>query len=564
MNFNELPLVLPDLRKTERFLKRKLEELKVANDAQKVSLLMKKINKFMEELSTNSTIISIRYSIDTANEEYRVANDKLSEIMPVISSFIIPIEKEILSKPFRKELEKIWGSFLFLKYENDVSGFDERIIPELIEESKLSNEYDAILGGAKISYNGETYNLSQMNKFAQSSDRNTRYEASKLIEGFFKTNNKRIGEIYDKLVHLRHTMAEKLGYKNFVEYGYKRLGRVDYDSDMVKKYREQIYLNVVPVYKKLIKRQAKRINIANPMFYDLSLSFKTGNPMPIGDSKFLVNQASKMYDEMSTETGEFFRFMRKSNLLSLEAQPGKRPGGYMTYLPTYKAPFIFSNFNGTSGDVDVLTHEVGHAFQGYLSRNIKVPEYQMPTLEACEIHSMSMEFLAWPWMDLFFADQADKYRFAHLESAIEFLPYGCAIDEFQHIVYENPDLTHEQRCDEWRKIEKKYLPLKKYNGFSFYNKGTWWMKQSHVFGSPFYYVDYTLAQVCAFQFLNESLKNKEKTWKKYVKLCKMGGQYPFLTLLEKAKLRNPFIDGNVKKAIKPLMKVLNSFDDYNM
>ena len=564
MNFNELPINVPDIKKVAKFFKTLLEELKAANDAETVTKLMKKMNKFGSDISTDITVIQIRYSIDTTNEEYRTANDQLSEILPHFSSFIIPVEKEILDKPFRKELEEIWGAFLFKKYENDVNGFDERIIPELIEENKLSNEYDAVLGGAKIEYKGQIYNLSQMSKFAQSLDREERLEASKLTEKFFKDNDKKIGDIYDRLVKVRTEMAKKLGYENFIDYGYKRLGRVDYNAEMVANYRDQIYTTVVPVYKKLIKRQAERIGIKNPVFCDLNLSFKTGNATPEGDSAHLVNQATKMYNEMSKDTGEFFQFMRDSNLLSLEAQPGKRPGGYMTFLPKYKAPFIFSNFNGTSGDVDVLTHEVGHAFQGYLSRNISVPEYQMPTLEACEIHSMSMEFLAWPWMELFFGEAADKYRFSHLEHAITFLPYGVAIDEFQHAVYANPEMTHEERCAKWREIEKKFLPLKKYTGFNYYNKGTWWMKQSHLFGSPFYYIDYTLAQVCAFQFHNENRKNHEKTWKKYTKLCKMGGKYPFLTLLEKANLRNPFEDGNVKKAIKPLVKLLNSFDDKNM
>ena len=564
MNFNELPINVPDIKKMAKFFKKALVDLKNANDAESVTKIMKKINKYGNDISTDFTVIQIRYSIDTTNPEYAAANDKLSEIGPQLSAFIIPVEKEILNKPFRKDLEEIWGSFLFKKYENDVNGFDEKIIPELIEENKLSNEYDAVLGGAKIEYKGEIYNLSQMSKFAQSLDPEERKEASKLTEKFFKDNDKKIGEIYDKLLHVRHEMALKMGYENYIDYGYKKLGRVDYNAEMVANYRKQIFESVVPVYKKLIKRQSARIGIENPAFYDLNLSFKTGNPTPIGDSAFLVEQATKMYNEMSKETGEFFQFMRDSNLLSLEAQPGKRPGGYMTFLPKYKAPFIFSNFNGTSGDVDVLTHEVGHAFQGYLSRNISVPEYHMPTLEACEIHSMSMEFLAWPWMELFFGDQAEKYRFSHLEHAITFLPYGVAIDEFQHVVYANPNLTHEQRCEEWRKIEKKYLPLKKYPGFPYYNKGTWWMKQTHLFGAPFYYIDYTLAQVCAFQFHNENRKNHEKTWKKYVKLCKMGGKYPFLTLLEKAGLRNPFIEGNVKKSIKPLVKLLNSFDDENM
>jgi M3 family oligoendopeptidase len=267
---------------------------------------------------------------------------------------------------------------------------------------------------------------------------------------------------------------------------------------------------------------------------------------------------------MSKETGEFFHFMLENHLLDLEARKGKAPGGYMTYMPRYKAPFIFSNFNGTEGDVNVLTHEVGHAFQGYLSSNIKIPEYRNPTLEACEIHSMSMEFFAWPYMDQFFRKDAQKYLFSHLEGAVQFLPYGITIDEFQHWVYENPNATHEERCAKFSEIEKTYTPHKHYVDCPTFEKGGLWMKQTHVFGSPFYYIDYTLAQVVAMQFFVEMRKNKEKAWKKYVKLCKFGGKEPFVGLLKKNSLRNPFENGNVKKVLGPVSKVLNSFDDSKM
>jgi M3 family oligoendopeptidase len=399
----------------------------------------------------------------------------------------------------------------------------------------------------------------------QSLDRNVRIEVSKLSENFWKENNDQIGEIYNKLVHLRDTMAKKLGYKNYVELGYMKMGRVDYNAEMVEGYRKQIYDVIVPLYKKLIKKQAERINIKNPSYYDLTINFLSGNAKPIGNTDFLVKQATKMYDEMSPEIGTFFHSMVDSHCLDLEAKAGKTPGGYMTTLPEYKMAFVFSNFNGTSDDIDVLTHEIGHAFQYHESCNIKFPEYQAPGLEACEIHSMSMEFLAWPWIHLFVGDKDEaKYRYAHLTSAIEFLPYGATVDEFQHFVYENVDATHAERCAKWREIEKKYTPLKKYDGLKFLETGTWWLKQGHIFANPFYYIDYTLAQVVAFQFLGESLKDYPKTWKKYVRLCKLGGKYPFRELLAKAHLRDPFIEGTMKKNVKPLVKVLNSFDDKNM
>ncbi|MFA5486171.1 MAG: M3 family metallopeptidase, partial [Bacilli bacterium] len=198
-------------------------------------------------------------------------------------------------------------------------------------------------------------------------------------------------------------------------------------------------------------------------------------------------------------------------------------------------------------------------YQGYESRNIKISEYRQPTLEACEIHSMSMEYFAWPWMETLF-DDAKKYRLSHLEGSIKFLPYGVAVDEFQEAVYTNPNMTHEERCTLWRDIEKKYLPIRNYKGAPYLEKGGFWLRQAHIFNSPFYYIDYTLAQVVAFQFATEMWKNQERAWKKYVKLCRLGGRYPFVELLEKAKLRNPFIEGNVKKVMGPLKRKLKELE----
>ena len=355
-------------------------------------------------------------------------------------------------------------------------------------------------------------------------------------------------------------MALKLGYENFIELGYKSLTRTDYNAEDVKGYREQIYTDLVPLTNKLFKEQAKRLKIRNPQAYDYNIMFLSGNATPKGDRDYLVDKASKMYAELSPETDAFFTFMKENELLDLETRQGKAGGGYMTYFPDYKAPFIFSNFNGTSGDVDVLTHEVGHAFQGYMSRYISCPDYHMPTAEACEIHSMSMEFIAHPWMEYFFNEEADKYRYSHTVDALTFIPYGVAVDEFQHFVYENPEITHEERCVKWREIEKKYLPHKKYDHTPVLERGGYWMRQGHIFGTPFYYIDYTLAQVVAFQFFNEARRDHGKAWRKYVKLCKMGGKYPFTELLKRANLKNPFVAGTVKNTVKPLKRYLKEFD----
>ena len=560
MTFEQFPLNVPSEKRIANKLEDLVTELEECGSVATAALAIKHWNKYMTQLSTDISIIMVRYSCDTKNPVYKRAQDRCDELSPIISNYANKCQKILAKARYRKELEKKMGKYYFQMIDASLKSFDEKIIPELIQENKLTSEYDALLGGAEIEFRGEVLNLSQLGKYMQDVDRDTRKEAAKAMDKWMGEHEERIAQIYDELVHLRDTMAKKLGYKNFVELGYLRLGRLDYNAKNVKAYRQQIYETVVPVCDKLYKRQMKELGIKNPQYYDYNLKFKTGNPVPAGDAKYLVNVAHEMYSDLGPESKEFFEFMMEHHLMDLEARKGKAPGGYCTSFPLYKAPFIFSNFNGTDGDVNVLCHEGGHALQAYLSFPIKIPEYQSPTLEACEIHSMSMEFFAWPYMDKFFGKDAEKYKYLHLSDAIEFLPYGITVDEFQHWVYEHPNATHEERCAFWKSIESKYTPHKKFDDTPTFAKGTIWMRQAHIFSTPFYYIDYTLAQVCAFQFFVEMRKNHEKAWKKYIKLCKFGGQAPFVGVLEHNHLRNPFEPGNVEKVIKPLAKILKEFD----
>lgn len=560
MTFNEYPFKVPNLKTIEAKFIKLLEELKNSTDANEALKSIKKWNKYSQDLETQFSIIYVLYSLNTNDNKYKKAQQKCDEISPYVSKFKNDFAKLITSSKFRKELETKLGTYLFEMYDDSLKAFSEIIMPEMIEENKLVSKYDEIMGGAEIEFDGKVLNTSQLGKYLQDEDDETREKAAKAFDKWLGENEKDIADIYSQLVTLRNTMALKLGFKDFTELGYLRLGRTDYNPKMVEGYRKQIGECFVPLCNKLYKAQAKMLGIKNPQYYDYSLRFKDGNAKPAGNLEYLVKAADKMYSSLSEESRDYFRFMQDNHLMDLDARSGKAPGGYCTFFPKYKAPFIFSNFNGTEGDVNVLTHEGGHAFQAYLCSSIKIPEYMNPTLESCEIHSMSMEFFAWPYMEEFCGKDAKKYKFAHLCDAIEFLPYGISVDEFQHWVYAHPNATHEERCRIWKEIETKYTPHKKYDKCPTLNKGTIWMRQSHIFANPFYYIDYTLAQVVAFQFLVEDRKDHVKAWKKYVKLCKCGGKYPFCELLKRNHLRNPFEDGNLQKVIPSLKRILKEVE----
>ena len=555
MKFEEFPFNVPDSKKISKQLSQVTNELVNAKDGKDALKAFNRYEKICRVFGNDATNIQVHFTFDTKNETYAKAQTTLNEVGPLIQNYSLAFEKALISSKFRPYLEEKLGSYLFKMYEESIKTFNEKIIPDLIEESKLVDKYDALIASAQINFDSKVLNLPQLGKYMENKDREVRKGATIARDKFLLSIEGEIEDIYDQLVHLRDKMAKELGYKNYIELGYKKLGRLDYDANDVAIYREEIRRVVTPLAKKINKERLIRIGISKPYSYDMSLDYVDGNPTPKGGKDYLVGEARKMYHAMSVDTDVFFNFMVDNHLMDLEARSGKQSGGYMTYFPLYKCPFIFSNFNGTSGDVDVLTHEFGHAFQAYESKNIKISEYQSPTLESCEIHSMSMEFFAYPFMDKFF-DNAKRYRHSHLASAISFLPYGVTVDEFQHFVYENPDCGKEARKSKWLEIEKKYTPYKVNRGSKFLSHGSRWMLQGHIFSTPFYYIDYTLAQVLAFEFHNEDVANHEKAWKKYIKLCKLGGRYPFQQLIKKAHLKNPFKKGTLRRIIKPLVKEL--------
>jgi len=400
-----------------------------------------------------------------------------------------------------------------------------------------------------------------MQPFLESEDRDTRLSAQKALTSFFEDNEEKFDQIYDKLVSVRNKIALKLGYENYIPLGYMRLSRTDYDAKMIESYRKTIMKYVVPYTVKLKERQKKRLGYGQLKYYDDPISFTSGNPTPKGDEEWILKRGKEMYSELSKETEEFFDFMMTNQLLDVFSKKGKAGGGYCTYLGDYKAPFIFSNFNGTSGDVDVLTHEAGHAFQIYMSRNFDFPEYMFPTMEACEIHSMSMEFITWPWMDKFFEEDTEKYKFSHLNSALIFLPYGTLVDEFQHIIYEKPNLTPNERKKLWRELEIKYTPYIDYEDNDFLKRGGYWFRQGHIFGNPFYYIDYVLAQFSAMEIWVKLNIYNENIWSDYITLCRQGGSKSYLELLKTGNLSSPFFEEKFEEVLINIFNFLDGIDD---
>ena len=519
------------------------------------------LNNIRKHIETMSTLASIRNSIDVSDEFYDKEQNYWDEHGPLYTELNSDFYKAIVYSKFKEDIIKDYSEQFYKICEYSLKSFSPEIISDLQEENKLMSQYTKLLASAEINFKGEALNLSGLYKYMLSDNRNERKEASQLYYNYFEEHEDEFDDIYDKLVHIRHNISKKLGFDNFVELGYIRMDRTDYTSEMVVNLRKQILEYIVPLCNKLYEKQASRLNLDKLTYIDENIEFLDGNATIKGDSKYIIENGIKMYNELSKETKEFFDFMLENELMDLETKHNKSAGGYCTYIPDYKAPFIFSNFNGTSEDMDVLTHEAGHAFQLYMSRYIDMQEINFPTLDSCEIHSMSMEFITYPWMEVFFKEDTNKYKFAHLCSAIKFLPYGVVVDEFQHIIYSNPDMSKDERKKVWRDLEKKYLPHRDYEDNKILEKGCWYFKQGHIFKDPFYYIDYVLAQICAFQFLKKMDEDKDKGWEDYLRICKVGGTQSFLEIVKTGNLVSPFKDKCIESIIPSLEDNIIKFEN---
>lgn len=556
MKCSEMPYKRIDMDEVKAFFEKLIADSKNAKSGEEQFELHKKYYEFMKDIHTNRILGTFRHDCDTSDEFYTKENDYLDEIMPLISNLENDYSKVLFESPYRDYLESKISKVAFKNIELANKSIDEKILPLMQEENALVSRYDKIIASAKIPFDGEEYNLSLLRKFLTAKDRDTRKRAWKAYSDYFTSVTDEIDEIFDKLVKNRTKQAKELGYDNFVELGYNRMNRNAYRRAEVENFRKQVKESFVPFVCEIQEIRRKQIGVDALKYYDNEVYYPNGNPAPTGTPEEILKSGQEMYRQLSPETAEFFDFMTENELFDVLGRKTKKQGGYMDFLPKYKAPIVFANFNGTSGDVDVITHECGHAFQGYVTRDDEIKEHNDLTMETAEIHSMSMEYFTYQWMDMFFGDRADEYRKMHFMDSITFIPYGCMVDEFQHIIYDKPELTPAERKAVWADLEKQYRPWLDYEDNEFFVTGGWWQKQGHIFWDPFYYIDYVLASVVAMEFKVWMDKDFKDAWNHYLQLCKLSVKDFYENELKEVGLDSPFADGTVKGLVDELKKKL--------
>ena len=561
MKFGDMQYQRPDFEAAKREIEELTGRLSAAKSFEEADGVFLEMNALSSKLETMFSIVYVRHSIDTADEFYDAEMNYLDEQSPLLQEYSQKWTNALLASQFRAQFEEKYGRLMFVNAEMSLKTFSPEIIGELQQESRVEADYVKLIASAQIPFEGRTYTISQLSPLKQDADDSRRRAAWEAEGGFYSENGEKLDQYYDELVKLRDGMAKKLGYENYITLGYYRMTRNSYTKEDVERFREAVVKYVVPIADRIYRQQAERTGASYPLsFADAALMFRSGNAKPQGSPEDILAHGKKFYHELSPETAEFIDFMYDNELLDVLSRKGKAAGGYCTSLPDHRAPFIFANFNGTSHDVEVITHEAGHAFAGYVARDIVPLENQSPTLESCEIHSMSMEFFAWPWEEGFFGKDTDKFYYSHLAGALTFIPYGTMVDHFQHIVYEKPQLTPEERHGVWRELLGVYMPWMKLGADPFYGEGRGWQRQTHIYRRPFYYIDYCLAQTVALQFWALMMKDRDEAWQAYMKLVRLAGTKTFTELVAAAGLDTPFGDGALGTVCAAANEWLDGFD----
>lgn len=561
MKFSDIPYKRPSIDLFKSNFEVVLNQFQNAESFEQHDRSLLEMQDLLDQIYSKEQLCGIRFDNNTTDTALEKEVAFVRSIMPQVRSLNNKLYTALSESNYREELANKWGQHILTIADFESTSFAPNIMGDLEEEGKLKGQYNKLVGGAQIDFEGKTVTLPGLGKYRSHRDRNLRKKSFLAQWKFFEKHQEEFDDIYDQLIRVRHSMAQKLGYKNYVELSYRWMRRFDYDAKMVKNFRNQIANDVVPLDLACKERQARRLGLEKLEAYDVGIHFNSGNPQPKGTPEEILLKARKMYRELSEETAVFFDMLLDHDLIDVVNRPGKSARAYCWHISDLKYPYIFANFNGTLRDIGVLTHEAGHGFQYFESRNFPLRNYREPQAETAEIHSMAMEYLTYPWMKDFFQEDTEKYFFVHLNRSIVSLGLTCAIDHFQEIVYSNPGFSADERSAAYLEVQDRYTPFRKSNLTPYLASGRQWQVIPHLYSAPFYSIDYALAQICALQFWKKSEDNREEAWSDYLKLCQAGGSASFLSLLKMVNLRSPFEEGTVKYAVDLVLAKLDSIDD---
>jgi oligoendopeptidase F len=503
------------------------------------------------KVSETHSVLYINMTCHTDDAQHRDAYLAFIEhVLPRLKEAGFELDKKIVGSPYAKELDPYRYEVLLRDMRAGVEIFRQENVPIETEIDKLSQEYQTICGAMTVQFRGQERTLPQMGRFQEETDRATREEAWRAVAERRLRDREEIEAIFDKLVGLRDTVAKNAGFADYRDYAFKARRRFDYTPRECDAFAEGVEKVVVPALRRLNAERKRLLGVETLRPWDLAVDVKGRAPLrPFEGAEQLVERTRRVFSRMDPALGAMFESLCGGGCLDLESRKGKAPGGYQSNRDYMRRPFIFMNAAGLQRDVETMVHEAGHAFHSLLCRNDPILAYRSDIpLEFCEVASMSMEMTTHGFLDEYYEDRADARRAVrvHLENLATLLPWIATIDQFQHWIYTNPGHTREQRRAKWLELNARFGPAVDWTGLEEF-LGSAWQRQQHLFGSPFYYIEYGIAQLGALQMWMNYRRDPVGALEAYKRGLSLGGSRPLPELFEAADLRFDFGPGMIRR-----------------
>lgn len=542
MIFHQIPYTRFDMDAACKTLESLSEQIAQASDAETQLALLSEGEKLMQHADTSSSLAQLRYFLDTSDAFYAGEMAYCGQNGPRLDLAAQKLYRALAASPFRSELSASLGSFFFEKVEAEARLSDEAILDLCSAEQALCQRYTELTSQATVSFYGEELPLSSMTARYADTDRARRREALRVVNAWYEAHAAELDEIFDALVKNRTEQAHRLGFASYTDMKYA--GRFGFGREQIEAFRAQVLEKWVPFVCEIKENQRKRLGVPTFRMYDSPLRFADGNPRLQLTGDAFVQAVGDVFHRMSGEAGAYFDELRKNDMFDLFDRKGKVAyAGFCVELFDYDAEFIFGHFAGDHTDLEVLVHEFGHALAACRARrNPRVPYLlRSGTQEIAETHSTAMELLTIPYLAPFFsAEDLRKYRIKQIEYAAYFICSICVGDEFQHEIYDHPEMTPAERNAAYARIYLRYNPYLDTSDLPFSSWGSQWQDMTVIYAMPFYFIDYALAQTQSLLFYAESLKDPEGAFRRYLRFVDFAGTQPFPQIVRACGLLSPF------------------------
>ena len=482
----------------------------------------------------------------------------VEDVAPNLRRLGFELDKKIAGCPHTAKLDRERYRVMLRDLEADVSLFREENVALQTEDTKLGQRYSELAGAMSIEYGGRTLTLPQAAKHLEETDRAVREDVWRLIAQRRHRDHEALDRLLDDMIRLRTQIARNAGFDNYRDYMFKAKHRFDYTPADCERYHEAAEKVCVPVYRALNAERARALNVQPLRPWDLAVDVHGRAPLrPFKDAGELIEKTSRLFHSMDADLGVMFDSMRDGTSLDLESRKGKAPGGYQENRDRSRKPFIFMNAAGTQSDLETMIHEAGHAFHSMLCRDEPLLHYRHAPIEFCEVASMSMELLAYPYLSAFHDEEgAARARRTHLEQLARLIPWTATIDAFQHWLYTNPGHTHEERAQQWLALDERFGSAVSWDGIEEFRRSGW-QRQLHIFEVPFYYIEYGIAQLGALQLWLQSKTDEAAALARYRESLSLGGSRPLPDLFAAAGLRFDFGPATVQSLMDEVRRELS-------